>query len=492
MAKTNSDVVSILQDILSVENEEGASELFLKLNHTSHQDIVKILSGEVNITLGTNETDKNIQMVKVTHLILEYTAAVENNEIHSHTQEILWLCIHNCKHYYTYSVISLYYHNNLKNWIGEILLTPENCSDSYLRIELITFKYLFGFHYTRYFWEKMEVSFIITLKQIDVDKYLSFFDDTMLNSSILINFLERLSYADAFSGVAFMQAGNKLKMKMADLQREFYTKIIDLLAKMILLDVKRECCMDVNGIMLVVNSIVKFFDLYFELKHDILDYHQKSHPLVTATSQSVLAIITDCILLIQAKLVSSGVDSSFWSVMICGIEKLQDQMAIMLKQNSPDKALQRFLIERSFGNVNINYNKKLYNVTTGIKQINVSERIDDEIDVNHIKTLEWAFRDLTLHINSLSGEYHNIIQLLHSDDESNASDDESNASDDESNASNEESNASDDESNEPDEDENLETGDNMMFNRFVEWFNNFNCALYFLVRACICIDKSSQ
>ena len=70
MTKTNSDMVSILQDILSVENEEGASELFLKLNHASHQDIVKILSGEVNIILGTNETNKNIQMLKLTGLIL--------------------------------------------------------------------------------------------------------------------------------------------------------------------------------------------------------------------------------------------------------------------------------------------------------------------------------------------------------------------------------------------------------------------------------------
>ena len=144
--------------------------------------------------------------------------------------------------------------------------------------------------------------------------------------------------------------------------------------------------------------------------------------------------------------------------MISNIEKLRDQMAIMLKLNSPDKALQMFLIERAFGNVNINCNKKLYNVTTGIRHINVSERIYDEINVNHIKTLEWTFRDLTLHINSLSSEYHDIIQLLHSDDESNASDDESNASDDESNVSDDESDASDDESNSSHDDE--ETGDN--------------------------------
>ena len=300
MAKTNSDVVSILQDILSVENEEGASELFLKLNHASHQDIVKILSGEVNIILGTNETNKNIQMLKLTGLILEYIATVETNEINSHTREILWLCIHNFKQNSTYSVISLFCHNNLRNWLGEILLTPEKCSDPYLRIELISLKYLFGFHYTRYFWVKMEISFIITLTQIDVDTYLSFVDDTILNSPILINFLERLSDADAFSCIAFMIAGNKLNKNIEELQTEFYTKIIDLLAKLILLDVKRKYFMNISDIMLVVNSIVKFFDLYFELKHDILDYHPKNCPLTTATLQSVLATITDCILLFQA------------------------------------------------------------------------------------------------------------------------------------------------------------------------------------------------
>ncbi|CAL4124618.1 unnamed protein product [Meganyctiphanes norvegica] len=302
--------------------------------------------------------------------------------------------------------------------IRKVLMNPEKCSDPYIRVELMCFTFIFTTSATF-----IRQNLFITISEIVVDNYIPYIEGDLFSSHILIDLINSTRAIDAFTSsntrYEFAFGARKLNKNHNDLLDEFYANIIDLLAELILIEIKCINFKNMSDVMLVCNDMVIFFDIYHDISKYIVMKYPKSPPLIVNSVTSAIAVITNCIFLFQAKLLASDIDSAHWSNMICRMEKLRNHMAILSFPPSSAISLQRFLIERSHGNFNTNCTKKLYNVTNNINQINISERSSDIRVQTSIQTFGFVLHHLKRHVNKLNANEY--VNALYSSDESLAS-----------------------------------------------------------------------
>ncbi|CAL4122043.1 unnamed protein product [Meganyctiphanes norvegica] len=296
--------------------------------------------------------------------------------------------------------------------IRNVLMNPEKCSDPYIRLGLMCFTLIIT-NRDKF----MRQIVFITISQMAVDNFITYVEGHLFDSHILINLINIMHETDTFScSVARFEltlGAKQMNKNHNDLLDEFYANIIDLLAKLNLIEIKCITFKNMSDVMLVYNDMVTFFDIYHEISNYIVVHYPKTTPFIEKSVMSAIAVITNCIFLFQAKLLASDIDSSHWSNMICMMEKLRNHMAILSLPPSSGTSLQRFLIERSHGNVNTNCTKKLYNVTNYINQVDIRERSSDTTVRISLRRMEIVLYDLKHYFDETEGE----TDDLYSDDE---------------------------------------------------------------------------
>ncbi|CAL4088223.1 unnamed protein product [Meganyctiphanes norvegica] len=356
-------LLQIMQDILSVDNEEKLRTFCLKLTQLSYNAFMKLVNEHIKLIFRTRDSDNLIMNM-------------------------------------------------------DILQNPEKCSDPYIRLGLMSFTFMFTnkVHF-------MRQNIFITISQIVVDKYIPYVEGHLINSHILIDLINIIRETNAFSCIEarFEISGAALKLEKNpfDLLDEFYANIIDLFAQLILVEIKCMNFKNISDVLLVSNDIVNFFDIYYEIsEYIVLDYPvPKSSLLIEKSVMSAIAVITNCIILFQAKLFATDIDSLLWSNMICMMEKLRDHMVSFSLPPSSGTSLQRFLIERAHGNFNTNCTNKLYIVTNYINQVNITKRSSDITAKTSLKTLRVVLYHLKRHVNSICYRFnikHRVIKRLYS------------------------------------------------------------------------------
>ncbi|CAL4123304.1 unnamed protein product [Meganyctiphanes norvegica] len=362
----NGSLFQEIRDILSVDNDEKVMTLCNKLTQLSGPDFSKLLNEHVKLIFSNRHWDDLIT-------------------------------------------------------IKDVLVNPEKCSDPYIRLGLMCFTLIFLKSIT-----SMRQDVFITISQIVVDNYIPYVEGHLFNSHILIDLIndmrENEEEALPFSQVIIDITGSARNLKKYgnDLLDKFYANLIDLFAKLILIEIKCINFKNMSDAMLVSNDIVKFFDIYYGISEFIVEKHPTILLLIDKSVKSAIAVITNCILLFQAKLIASDIDFSNWSDMICMMEKLRDHMIIFMLPSSSGSSLRRFILERAHGNFNTNCTKKLYAVTNYIDQVNTSERSSDTYPRNSLQTFRFVLYDLKQHINSICSNFniqHRAINKLYSVDE---------------------------------------------------------------------------
>ncbi|CAL4091384.1 unnamed protein product [Meganyctiphanes norvegica] len=371
MAETDCDLNSLFQEMLSVDNEERGVKFFIKLTQISHQAFF--------------------------HLVNEYVKL-----------------IFNARH-----CADLIINKNM-------LLHPEECSDPYIQLVLLCFKCTFRMHYGTYDF-MMHKHVIITISQIDVDKYLSYIDGSLFNTQLLKSLIDMMFDKYPFASAPSLEyakkymfevsiLASKLNKTFYDVMNEMNANMINILAQLILISIK---CLEISNnsdILPVSNCMVKFFHIYYyKIEVYFLGGYFKNLPFAEKSIMSGIAVITNCILLFQAKLITSNIDSLYWSKRIYMMEMLRDQMAISLIPLSSGVSLQRFLIDRAHGNFNTNCTNKLYMVTNYIKHINISERSSDITFKNSLRLFKHVLNDLHSEVKTIY--FHGEHDTLHSSDE---------------------------------------------------------------------------
>ncbi|CAL4071415.1 unnamed protein product [Meganyctiphanes norvegica] len=282
--------------------------------------------------------------------------------------------------------------------ITDDLVFPEKCSDPYLRLGLMCFKFIFICSA-----DVMRQNIFITISQIVVDNYIPYVEGNLFNSHILIDLLNIMRETDAFScrqaRLQLTFGARELNKTHNDLLDEFYANTIDLFAKLILIEIKCINFKNTSDVMLVYNDMVKFFDIYYEISKYIGEKYHKNPPLIKKSVMSAISIITNCILLLYAKLLATDIDTTHWSSILCRMEKLRDHMATFRLLPSSGTSLQRFLIERAHGTFNTNCAKKLYNVTNDISHIRVTERSSAKTIQTSLRSMGVVLYHLKQHVN---------------------------------------------------------------------------------------------
>ncbi|CAL4059518.1 unnamed protein product [Meganyctiphanes norvegica] len=215
-------------------------------------------------------------------------------------------------------------------------------------------------------------------------------------------------------------AAKILNKTQVDVLDEFYGKLIDLLAQLILIEIKCMNFKSIGDVMLVSYGIVKFFDFYYEISEYILENYTNIPPLMEQSVMSAIAVITNCILLFQAKLLPSAIDSLHWTIILGWMEKLRDHMAFFCTSPSSVTSLQKFLIERAHGNFNTNCKRKLYNVTNNINHINISDTSSNTTFRTSLDIFGSVLYQLMHHVNRICCSFdiqHRAITKLYSVEE---------------------------------------------------------------------------
>ncbi|CAL4171509.1 unnamed protein product [Meganyctiphanes norvegica] len=368
MAAKECDIKAIFHEIVIVDNNEKFRALRLKLSQLSQEDFLKLVNEYVKLMFSTRDCDDII--------------------------------INKDK-----------------------LKFPEKFSDPYIRLGSMSFLSIFSesdYYYFDYF---MRGNFIIKISQIVVDKYIPCVEGSLFNARILIDLIHMIrrnySFSSTEASFAIQIAAETLSKNQIDLQDEFYENLINLLAQIILIEIKCTHFKNMSDVMLVSINIVKFFDIYCEISEYIVDNYPKSRSiiLIDKPGMSSIAVITNCIFLFQAKLLASDIDSSHWSSMICRMEKLRDHIAIFSLPPSSGISLQRFLIERAHGNFKTNCTKKLYNLTNDINQIDISKKASDITVKTSLTKIRLALCYLMQHVNEICHKFnmqHRVIKKLYS------------------------------------------------------------------------------
>ncbi|CAL4204728.1 unnamed protein product, partial [Meganyctiphanes norvegica] len=307
MAETDCCIDSFFKEIHSVDNEQQIRNLRLKLKQLSPQDFFKFVNKHVKLTFGNIFCDD------------------------------LFINI-------------------------DVQFVPEKCSDPYIQLGLMCFIPIFGKVdcFVLFVMEYFRTAF----DKIVVDNYIPYIEGHLFNSHILIDLIIMVHETGVF-------VCTENELDASDGMDENYAKVIDLLAKLILIVIKCIQFKNISDILLVSKDIVYFFDILCVISVYVVNNCNQIPPVIEKAFMSSISVITNCILLFQAKLLASDIDSSHWSNIICRMEKLRD---IMTCPNSPtlptssETSLQRFLMERAHGSFNINCTKKLYNVTYNINQ----------------------------------------------------------------------------------------------------------------------------
>ncbi|CAL4094073.1 unnamed protein product [Meganyctiphanes norvegica] len=373
MAETDYDMKSLFQKIYSVDNDKDIRSLFLKLEKMPHKTFFKLVNEHLNLIFSTRDCDDSFMNM-------------------------------------------------------DILFNPENLSDQYIRLGFICFIRISSQYKNHYDFFMME-NFYITISQIVVDKYIPYVEGQLFNSHILISLINMMHDYYTFScnktRSDMAHIARKLNKDENDLLDKFYANLIDLLAQLILIEIKFMKFGNISDILLVSNAIVKFFDIYYEISEYIEENHPACPPFIEKSVMSSMAVITNCILLFQAKLLASDIHSSNWSNMICRMEKLRDYMAnfegsFFQMPLQTGASLQRFLTEREHGSFNTNCAKKLYNVTNDISQIDVCERSTDITVRSFLQIFKYHLNHLMHHVNSICYRFnikHRVISKLYAFDE---------------------------------------------------------------------------
>ncbi|CAL4108347.1 unnamed protein product [Meganyctiphanes norvegica] len=305
------------------------------------------------------------------------------------------------------------------------LMIAEKYSDPYIRLGVMCFISIFCEDYDNRYDLFLRENFLIKITQIVVDTYIPCVEGSLFNAHILIDLIHMMRANYPFSSMdhrnqsALQSAARMLYMNQSDFQDGFYANLIDLLPQLIFIEIKCINFTNMSDALLVSIDLVKFFDIYFEISEYILENYPKSRSLILIDhpGMSAIAVITNCIFLFQAKLLASDINSSYWSNMICKMEKLRDQMAIFSLPPSSGTSLQMFLIDRADGNFNTNCTEKLYNVTNDVNQINVSGRNSDITVRPSLYKIKLALCSLMQYVNNICHVFnakHRVIKKLYS------------------------------------------------------------------------------
>ncbi|CAL4145269.1 unnamed protein product [Meganyctiphanes norvegica] len=359
MAEADCDLNVLLQEMLSVDNDERVRTLCFKLIQISHHDFFELVNEHVKLIFNTRHC---------ADLIIN------------------------------------------KN----MLLHPEECPDPYIQLGLLCFKCTFRMHYGTYDF-MMHKHVIITISQIDVDKYLSYLDGSLFNTQLLKSLIDMMFDKYPFASAPSLEyakkymfevsiLASKLNKTFYDVMNEMNANMINLLTQLILISIK---CLEISNnsdILPVSNNIVKFFHIYYKIEIYFLEGYCNILPFIDKSIMSGIAVMTNCILLFQAKLIASNIDSLYWSKMIYMMEMLRDHMAISLIPLSSGVSLQRFLIDRAHGNFSTNCTNKLYMVTNYIKYINISERYSDIIFKTSLRLFKHVLNELDTEVKTIYSE----------------------------------------------------------------------------------------
>ncbi|CAL4171396.1 unnamed protein product [Meganyctiphanes norvegica] len=275
MAETNCDMKSLFQEMLSADNIEEAENVGDKLTfQISHEAFFKLVSELMKLIFNARYINKNM------------------------------------------------------------ILNPEKCSNSFIQLGLMSFKCNFLiFHYDERSNDYlMHTNILITISQLDVDKYISCLDGNLI---IILNLIQLIHvlfdnkyFATSEAEIAITKAARKFKKMPNDFLNELYVNVMDLLAQLILTSIKSLEKNYIINIIPVSHSIVFFFRIYFMIAENILESGYV--PFVGKSTNSSIAVMTNCILLFQAKLITSDLDSIHWSNIICRMEKLRVTLQIII------------------------------------------------------------------------------------------------------------------------------------------------------------------